>query len=335
MTQTVVGLFDNASEAQQAVQELLSSGFTNANVDISSVAPGTTSGSTDLSSGTNDNESGISKFFKNLFGDDNDDADKYSTVASRSNSIVTVYAQSADEAERAADILDDNGAIDVDEKGSQYGYGTSSGTTGSSSDLGTVGTGGMGTAGMGTAGMGTAGMGTAGMGSSVLGSVDMGTTTGNTYDSTTSGDTFNSTNDNTSDVNRSIPIIEENLEVGKRTVQTGGVRLRSRIVERPVEETLRLREERVNIERNTVDRPATEADFNAFKEGEIEMIERSEIPVVSKEARVVEEISLGKEVNERNETISDTVRKTEVDIENLENRTNTSSSSSSSDFGKE
>lgn len=320
MTQTVVGLFDNASEAQQAVQELLSSGFTNANVDISSVAPGTTSGSTDLSSGTHDNESGISKFFKNLFGDDDNDADKYSTVASRSNSIVTVYAQNADEAERAADILDDNGAINVDEKGSQYGYGSTSGTTGSSSDLGT---------------MGTAGMGTAGMGSSVLGSVDMGTTTGNTYDSTTSGDTFNSTND-TSDVNRSIPIIEENLEVGKRTVQTGGVRLRSRIVERPVEETLRLREERVNIERNTVDRPATEADFTAFKEGEIEMIERSEVPVVSKEARVVEEISLGKEVNERSETISDTVRKTEVDVENLEGRTNTSSSStSSSDYGKE
>ena len=96
--QTVIGVFDNASEAQQAVQELLSSGFTNANVDISSVAQGTTSGSTDLSTGTHENESGISKFFKNLFGDDDNDADRYSKVASRSNSIVTVYAQTADEA---------------------------------------------------------------------------------------------------------------------------------------------------------------------------------------------------------------------------------------------
>lgn len=323
MTQTVVGLFDNASEAQQAVQELLSSGFTNANVDISSVASGTTSGSTDLSSGTrstdlstgtHEHESGISRFFKNLFGDNDSDADKYSTVASRSNSIVTVYAQTADEAERAADILDDNGAVNVDEKGSQYGYSSSTGTTGSSSDLGTTGT--------------------AGMGSSVLGSVDMGTTTGNTYDDTTTGNTYNTTGD-TSDLNRSIPIIEENLEVGKRTVQTGGVRLRSRIVARPVEETLRLREERVNIERNTVDRPATEADFTAFKEGEVEMIERAEIPVVSKQARVVEEVSLGKEVNERKETISDTVRKTEVDVENIEGKTNTSSSTSSTDYSKE
>jgi uncharacterized protein (TIGR02271 family) len=345
MTQTVVGLFDNASEAQQAVQELLSSGFTNANIDISSVASGTTSGSTDLSSGTSgtsgtfgtsgtsgisgtsgtfgtsgthENESGISRFFKNLFGDDDNDADKYSKVAARSNSIVTVYAQTADEAERAADILDDNGAVNVDEKGNEYGYGSSTGSTGSSygnsSDLGTT-------------------TGTVGMGSSVLGSVDMGTTTGNTYDNTTSGDTFD-TNRDTTDVNKSIPIIEENLEVGKRTVQTGGVRLRSRIVARPVEETLRLREERVSIERNTVDRPATEADFTAFKEGEVEMIERAEVPVVSKQARVVEEVSLGKEVNERTETINETVRKTEVDVENIEGKTNTSSTSST-DFSKE
>jgi uncharacterized protein (TIGR02271 family) len=297
MTQTVVGLFDNASEAQQAVQELLSSGFTNANIDISSVASGTTSGSTDLSSGT----SGTS-----------------GTFGTSGTSGISGTSGTADEAERAADILDDNGAVNVDEKGNEYGYGSSTGSTGSSygnsSDLGTT-------------------TGTVGMGSSVLGSVDMGTTTGNTYDNTTSGDTFD-TNRDTTDVNKSIPIIEENLEVGKRTVQTGGVRLRSRIVARPVEETLRLREERVSIERNTVDRPATEADFTAFKEGEVEMIERAEVPVVSKQARVVEEVSLGKEVNERTETINETVRKTEVDVENIEGKTNTSSTSST-DFSKE
>jgi uncharacterized protein (TIGR02271 family) len=308
MTQTVVGLFDNSSEAQQAVQALLSSGFTNANVDISSVAAGPASSGSNLSSSTDlgsasastEHESGISKFFKNLFGDNDSDADKYSKVASRSNSIVTVYAQSSDEAERAADILDDNGAVNVDEKGSEYGYGNAGAGTGTSSES--------------YANLGTSG-GTAGMGSNVLGSADMSTTTGNTYDST--ANTYDTTA-NTSDVNRSIPIIEENLEVGKRTVQTGGVRLRSRIVERPVEETLRLREERVNIERNAVNRPASEADFAAFKEGEVEMIERAEVPVVSKQARVVEEVSLGKEVNERSETISDTVRKTEVDVEDIE-----------------
>jgi stress response protein YsnF len=81
---------------------------------------------------------------------------------------------------------------------------------------------------------------------------------------------------------------------------------------------LRLREENVRVERNTVDRPATAADLDNFKEGEFEMVERAEVPVVSKEARVVEEVILGKEVNERKETIRDTVRSTEVEVEDIE-----------------
>ncbi|WP_053093770.1 DUF2382 domain-containing protein [Rufibacter radiotolerans] len=114
-----------------------------------------------------------------------------------------------------------------------------------------------------------------------------------------------------------IPIIEENLEVGKREVETGGVHVSSRMMEQPVEEHVRLREERVIVERNTVDRPATEADLNAFKEGEVELTERAEVPVVNKEARVVEEITLDKEVEERDEVIRGTVRSTEVDVDNL------------------
>ena len=121
------------------------------------------------------------------------------------------------------------------------------------------------------------------------------------------------------------------MQVGKRTVETGGVRLKSRIVEKPVEENLRLREERVYVNRNTVNRAATDADFDAFKEGEVELREHAEVPVVSKEARIVEEVSLGKETNERNETIRDTVRKTEVDIENIEG-SNKKSSTTDSDW---
>ncbi|MBC3539008.1 YsnF/AvaK domain-containing protein [Rufibacter sediminis] len=123
--------------------------------------------------------------------------------------------------------------------------------------------------------------------------------------------------------NTTIPIIEENLQVGKREVETGGARLRSRIVERPVEEHLRLRSEHVRVERHAVNRPATEADFAGFREGEIEMAERAEVPVVNKEARVVEEVSLGKEVEERDEVVRETLRSTEVDVENLTTRTGT------------
>ncbi len=289
MTQTVVGLFDKSSDAQDAVQQLISNGFTDANVDVSlsNSSTGSTSstGNTDFKLDSDEHESGVAKFFKNLFGD-NDDADRFNKVASRGSSIVTVYAQSAEEAKKAANILDDNGAVDVDEKSDQYGYGTS-------------------------------GAAPVGMFNETTG------TSATDMDYTTTGRNYDITND-TTDANKSIPIIEENLEVGKRTVQTGGMRLKSRIVERPVEEELRLRKERVYVDRNTVNRPATEADFTAFKEGTVEVTEHAEVPVVSKQARVVEEVSLGKEVNERNETVRDTVRSTEVDVEDITGKSGSS-----------
>ncbi len=109
-----------------------------------------------------------------------------------------------------------------------------------------------------------------------------------------------------------IPVIEEELQVGKREVEKGGIRLRTRVVESPVSENINLREEKVTVNRTPVDRPANSSDL---QEGEIEITERAEVPVVSKEARVVEEVSLNKEVTEREETVSDTVRKTEVDVD--------------------
>ena len=117
---------------------------------------------------------------------------------------------------------------------------------------------------------------------------------------------------------QSVPVIEEELEVGKREVETGAVRLRSRIIERPVEEKLRLREEHVNVNRTPVDRPATEADFANFKEGETEITEHAEVPVVNKEARVVEEVNLNKETRDRERTVRDSVRKTDVDVKKTE-----------------
>ena len=115
----------------------------------------------------------------------------------------------------------------------------------------------------------------------------------------------------------SIPVVEENLQVGKREVETGGVKLRSRIIERPVEEKLRLREEHVNVERQPVNRPASEADLKNFKEGERTIVEHAEKPMVNKEARVVEEVRLKKDTTEREETVRDTVRKQDVDVDKI------------------
>jgi uncharacterized protein (TIGR02271 family) len=121
----------------------------------------------------------------------------------------------------------------------------------------------------------------------------------------------------------SAQVIEESLQVGKRTEQTGGVRLRSRIVEKPVEASVRLREEHVTVQRTPVNRVATEADFTAFKEGDVTLTESAERAVVAKEAHVVEEVTLGKEVTEREEVVHDTVRKTEVDVEQIPGTTTT------------
>jgi uncharacterized protein (TIGR02271 family) len=110
-------------------------------------------------------------------------------------------------------------------------------------------------------------------------------------------------------------VVEENLQVGKRQVETGGVRVTSNVSEVPVEEEVKLRQEHVNVERRPVDRPATAADLNSFKEGTIEVRETQEQPVVSKEARVVEEVRVTKDVEEHTEKVRDTVRRTDVDVE--------------------
>jgi stress response protein YsnF len=66
-----------------------------------------------------------------------------------------------------------------------------------------------------------------------------------------------------------------------------------------------------------VNRPVTEADRIALQGGTIEAIEHGEVPVVAKEARIVEEVRLTKDVEEREEIIRDTVRSTDVDVERL------------------
>ncbi|HJV87715.1 MAG TPA: YsnF/AvaK domain-containing protein [Noviherbaspirillum sp.] len=120
----------------------------------------------------------------------------------------------------------------------------------------------------------------------------------------------------TSETSR-IPVIEEELTVGKREVQRGGVRVFRRVSEKPVHESVQLREEHVKVERHAVDKPASEADLGAFKEGSVEMREMAEEPVVAKTAHVVEEVVVNKEVTQKTEEINDTVRRTDVDVEQI------------------
>ncbi len=118
-----------------------------------------------------------------------------------------------------------------------------------------------------------------------------------------------------------IPIVEESLVVGKREVDRGGVRVYSHVVERPAEAAVTLRDEFVNVERRFVDRPATEADFAAGRGGVVELTATGEEAVVGKTSRVVEEVLVGKEASQHTENVRDTVRRTEVEVEEIPGET--------------
>jgi uncharacterized protein (TIGR02271 family) len=253
MHHTVVGLFESRAGAQQAVQELIRAGYTQDNIDLSNrtysdAAASTTAPST--GSGT-----GVADFFNSLFDNDQTTAANYTNAAHDADAILTVHVESDESARRAAEILDRNGAIDVDDHSAQQNQ----------QNL----------------------------------STNQGTQQG----------TANAAN------NQSIPVIEEQLQVGKREIERGGARIRSRIVEKPVEATVRLREEHVVVNRRPVNRDVTEADMGAFREGSIELTEHAEVPVVAKQAKVVEEVEVSKQVTERDQTIRDTVRHTDVDVQ--------------------
>ena len=111
-----------------------------------------------------------------------------------------------------------------------------------------------------------------------------------------------------------IPVYEETAKIGKRDVSHGRVRLRSYVVETPVSEQVNLRNEQVQVERRPVDRPIASGDA-VFKDRVIEAEERAEEAVIAKETRVKEEIGLRKTVDNEAQTVSDTVRRTEVDVQ--------------------
>jgi stress response protein YsnF len=114
-----------------------------------------------------------------------------------------------------------------------------------------------------------------------------------------------------------IPVVEEKVKVGKREVETGGVRVSTQVSEKPVEEQVRLHEEQVKVERRPADRPASPADISKQPGQTIEVRETREEPVVQKEARVVEEVVVGREAHERTETIHEKARRQDVQVEQL------------------
>jgi uncharacterized protein (TIGR02271 family) len=110
-----------------------------------------------------------------------------------------------------------------------------------------------------------------------------------------------------------IPLAEETLIVGKQTVTSGTTTVRRVVVETPVEQQVSLYDEKVIVERR---KPVTDAATGeTLTELTIEMIESSEVPVVGKSVKVREEVVVRRERTSRVETIRDTVRRDEIEIE--------------------
>jgi stress response protein YsnF len=116
------------------------------------------------------------------------------------------------------------------------------------------------------------------------------------------------------DEDRFIPILREEIHVGKREVERGAVHVDVHVTERPISEHITLREEHVEIERRATDRPPRPDELE-FRTGGVDMIEHGEEVVVSKQVRVVEEVLIHKRVTEHEETVNDKLRSTEIDID--------------------
>ncbi|PZO79285.1 MAG: hypothetical protein DI629_10005 [Mesorhizobium amorphae] len=259
--QTLVGYFDTRQQAEAARDDLVIAGIgaTAARILPEEDTSYTRSG-VDASYDHRRDEGGFWASLRDLFLPEED---RYAYAEGMSRGGVTL-SLSVDDAEyaRAAEILERNGSMDVDELETEW---KNTGWRGYSAEG--------------------------------AGAVDHSATAR----AVETGDTV-------------IPIVEEQLRVGKRQVDKGRVRIRSYAVETPVEETVNLRSERVFVERRPVDR-ALDGPEKAFTDRVIEAEEHAEEAVVSKEARVREEIALRREAEERTETVSDTVRHTEVEIE--------------------
>jgi stress response protein YsnF len=119
---------------------------------------------------------------------------------------------------------------------------------------------------------------------------------------------------------QSAQVIEEELEVGVART-TGGKRLKTEVSEREVQETVTLHEETIEAERTKVDRVLKpEEAAKAFQGTTVELTATTEKPVVSKQAHVVEEVSLSKQSGERDVTVSGTVRRQDVTVEEIDGK---------------
>jgi stress response protein YsnF len=270
MRQTVVGVFDRYAAAQHAAELLQQRGIDSDDIHVTAADSG------DGTSRSQPQEEGLLDKIKNFFSgavDDDFEVSAYSEHVRRGGAVVKVDIEDEPQVEMAREALESAGAVDIDERVSEWkagGWSAADDNTPRSSVM-----------------------------------------AAGALESRADRQTERSQGEQV------IPVVKEEVQVGKRAVKAGGVRVYARTVEDQVHESLELREERARVERRPVDRPASAADFDTLKDRTIEIEETVERPVVQKTARVVEEVVVGKDVRQKTATVDDTVRRTEVQVENL------------------
>ena len=283
---SVSALFDSQADAQRAVDRLVAAGIPESHIRQVAGGAGTT---TAASQTWDEDRKGFWDSLSDFFFPD-EDRYTYAEGLSRGGCLVTVSGVSGGEYETALDILDEEGSVNLDERAESWrseGWGSYEASSYASSSTASA----------------------YGARAGVTGDLDSPYVDEDRMGADASVRQGRDLRDD-----ETIPVVEERLRVGKRETGHGRVRVRAYTVEEPVNESVDLREERVEIERRPVDREVTSADA-AFQDRTIEAEEYREEAVVQKEARVVEEIGLRKTSETHREDISDTVRRTEVEIE--------------------
>ncbi len=115
-----------------------------------------------------------------------------------------------------------------------------------------------------------------------------------------------------------IPIVKEELHIGKRAVERGGVRVTVHAKETPITQDIRLHETHVDIERRPANRAITNTEVASLRDRVLEVDELAEELVVEKQARVIEEVIIKRHSNDRVETVRGAVREDQVAVEKLD-----------------
>jgi len=264
MNNTIIGVFDDRTEAQRAEQELVAAG-----IDRNAVHLRARDGSAAATPAREDDERGLWETIKDVLGFTDDKERAYYREAARRGGVILSATVPDERVDTASAILERHHPVDIEQRAQEW---QRQGWT------------------------------PAAVATSVSARQNM--TTEKTRRQEVTG-------------TEKIPVVEEQLRVGKRQVRRGGVRVYSHVTERPVQENVQLREEHVTVQRHPVDRPLRPGE-DAFKERAIEASETAEEAVVQKQARVVEEVEVNKDVRQRTETVRDKVRRTDVEVEKLD-----------------